>query len=89
MNQAHQIDGPDCLESQLIAWAGFGVVERDIGLDEPGVASHHLQIRVARQFLQRDHLAPIAQIIGGETVSETMRVDVLDAGMLADAWVTL
>jgi succinate dehydrogenase/fumarate reductase cytochrome b subunit len=30
------------LQAELIPQAGFGVIERNIGVDEFGVASHHL-----------------------------------------------
>lgn len=55
-----------------------------VGLDEVRVVLHHLEIGVTEQIFESDHLAAVAEVFGGEGVAKAMRMDVGDAGAIAE-----
>jgi hypothetical protein len=56
-----------------------------IGLRDAGVASDHLQVGVAKESLESEHVTLITHVGDSESVAEAMGEDVGHAGTLTDA----
>ena len=55
-----------------------------IGRDDLGIPLYHLQRGMAKQGLEGEQIAAIAQVVGGKGVAELVRIG-FHAGALADA----
>ena len=73
-------------EAPVFGRAGGAVAVDQVGLGNGGVGADHLQGFVAQRLLQGSGVAAVAQILDGECVAETVRVDAFDAGPLAETF---